>query len=161
MRVLIAGGAGEVGTYLARDFSNWGHEVTVIDRVTRPEIVQDRSITYLQGTLTDAAFVGRSIQGMEMVIHIGELFASLLFGNNIVQRYKSGIAHLDRRNFVLVPMCIRVAAHRFNRSGWPDSALVCYSQLNLVPGEYGFASVSFSHLWFSVGSSRPRSCQLH
>jgi len=86
MKILIAGGAGEVGTYLARDFSNWGHQVTVIDRVTRPEIVEDRSITYLHGNLTDAAFVDKSIQGMEVVLHLAWSFAddaATIFGEDI------------------------------------------------------------------------------
>jgi nucleoside-diphosphate-sugar epimerase len=37
MKLLIVGGAGEVGRYLAKDFSQKGHEVKVLDRAPRPE----------------------------------------------------------------------------------------------------------------------------
>jgi UDP-glucose 4-epimerase len=86
MKVLIAGGAGEVGTYLARDFSRRGYEVTVMDRLTKPEINQKWSISYLQGDLTDATFVSKGIQGMEAVIHLAWSFAddpSTIFGEDI------------------------------------------------------------------------------
>jgi UDP-glucose 4-epimerase len=86
MKVLIAGGAGEVGTYLARDFSRQGNEETVIDRVTKPEMDQNRLITYLQGNLTDAVFVNKNIQGMEAVIHLAWSFADdppTVFGEDI------------------------------------------------------------------------------
>ncbi|HXX35896.1 MAG TPA: NAD-dependent epimerase/dehydratase family protein [Thermodesulfobacteriota bacterium] len=38
MKILIAGGAGEVGRCLMRDLSVEGYEVTVMDRVARPEM---------------------------------------------------------------------------------------------------------------------------
>lgn len=86
MKVLIAGGAGEVGTYLARDFSRQGNGVTVVDRLTKPEMDQSRLITYLQGNLTDAVFVNKNIQGMEAVIHLAWSFADdppTVFGEDI------------------------------------------------------------------------------
>jgi len=86
MKVLIAGGAGEIGRCLVRDFPRQGYGVTVIDRVTKPEMEQNRSITYLQGNLTDAAFVNKSIQDIEVVIHLAWSFAddpATIFGEDI------------------------------------------------------------------------------
>jgi len=86
MKVLIAGGAGEVGRYLVGHLSRQGNEVTVMDRVTKPEIELNRSITYLQGDLMDAAFVKKSIQGIDVVIHLAWSFAddsATIFGEDI------------------------------------------------------------------------------
>jgi UDP-glucose 4-epimerase len=86
MKILIAGGAGEIGKYLVRDLSRQGNEVTVMDRVTKPEIEPNRSITYLRGDLTDTAFVNKSIQGMEVIIHLAWSFAddpATIFGEDI------------------------------------------------------------------------------
>jgi prephenate dehydrogenase len=49
MEVLIGGGAGEVGGYLAEDFSLQGHKGTILDR--KPEdrsMSQRRAITFFQ-----------------------------------------------------------------------------------------------------------------
>jgi nucleoside-diphosphate-sugar epimerase len=86
MKVLIAGGAGEVGGYLVGHLSRQGNELTVMDRVTKPEVELNRSITYLQGDLMDAAFVKKSIQGMDVVIHLAWSFAddpATIFGEDI------------------------------------------------------------------------------
>jgi nucleoside-diphosphate-sugar epimerase len=85
VRVLIVGGAGEVGRYLIKDFTHRGHEVTVLDRVTSPEI-GNLSIHYLQGNLTDAVFVKEAVKGKDAIIHLAWSFAddaSTIFGDDI------------------------------------------------------------------------------
>ncbi len=86
MKVLIAGGAGEVGRYLAKDLSRKGYEVKVLDRVKRPDKEEYRSMTYLQGDLTDAPSVIKNVQGMDVVIHLAWSFSddpATIFGEDI------------------------------------------------------------------------------
>jgi UDP-glucose 4-epimerase len=87
MRVLIVGGAGEVGRYLAKDFSHQGHEVTILDRKPKdPHMNQRLAIPYLQGDLTDAALVTNAVQGKEAVIHLAWSFSDdphTIFGEDI------------------------------------------------------------------------------
>jgi nucleoside-diphosphate-sugar epimerase len=51
MRILITGGAGEVGRYLAKDFSLQGDEIRILDRPRREEI--EEVVQYVQGDLND------------------------------------------------------------------------------------------------------------
>ena len=87
MQVLIVGGAGEVGRCLAKDFSQQGHEVTILDRKpTDPDINQRLAIPYIQGDLTDAARVNNAVQGKEAVIHLAWSFSDdphTIFGGDI------------------------------------------------------------------------------
>jgi len=87
MQVLIAGGAGEVGRYLLKDFSRAGDEVTILDRAPKvPGVDQKLSITYLQGNLTDAALVHEAVQGKDVIINLAWSFADdpqTVFGEDI------------------------------------------------------------------------------
>ncbi len=85
MRILIAGGAGDVGRHLAGDFSREGHEVRVLDRApVAPEFAGP--VQYLRGDLTDREAVRRAIQGCGAVIHLAWSFADdpqVVFGEDI------------------------------------------------------------------------------
>jgi nucleoside-diphosphate-sugar epimerase len=86
MKVLIVGGAGDVGKYLIKDFSNQGHEVVVLDRAIRTEEMEKLSITYFQGSLTDGSLVNAAIQGTDVVINLAWSFADdpqAIFGEDI------------------------------------------------------------------------------
>jgi len=87
MRILIIGGAGEVGRYLTHDFSRRGHEVTVLDRVPKPSgIDEDFGSVYLQGNIIEGAAIRKAIQGKEVVIHLAWSFADdaqTIFGEDI------------------------------------------------------------------------------
>jgi len=86
MKVLIVGGAGEVGRYLIKDFSNHGHEVVVLDQATKTEEIEKLPITYLQGNLMDAALVNGSVQGTDVIINLAWSFADephTIFGEDI------------------------------------------------------------------------------
>jgi nucleoside-diphosphate-sugar epimerase len=86
MKVLIVGGAGEIGRYLIKDFSNHGHEVVVLDRATKTEEMEKLPITYLQGNLMDAALVNGSVQGTDVIINLAWSFADephTIFGDDI------------------------------------------------------------------------------
>lgn len=86
MKVLIVGGAGDVGKYLIRDLSSQGHEVVALDRATKTEEMESLSITYFQGSLTDGSLVNEAIQGTDVVINLAWSFADepqVIFGEDI------------------------------------------------------------------------------
>jgi UDP-glucose 4-epimerase len=75
MKVLIAGGAGEVGKHLIGDFSKRGHEVVVLDQAPKTQGMERPSITYVQGNLVDVALVNEVVQGMDVVINLAWSFS--------------------------------------------------------------------------------------
>jgi nucleoside-diphosphate-sugar epimerase len=85
MRILIVGGAGEVGRHLAKEFSRRGDEIRVLDRAPgRGEI--EAPIQYVQGDLSDRETVRKAVQGCEAVIHLAWSFADdphVVFGEDI------------------------------------------------------------------------------
>jgi UDP-glucose 4-epimerase len=86
MKVLIVGGAGDVGKYLIKDFSNQGHEVVVLDRAIKTEEMEKLSITYLQGNLIDKPLISGIVQGMDVIINLAWSFADepqIIFGEDI------------------------------------------------------------------------------
>ena len=85
MRTLIAGGAGEVGRHLAKDFSRQGDEIRVLDRSPgRGEI--EGPIQYVQGELIDRECVQNALKGCETIIHLAWSFSDdpqVVFGEDI------------------------------------------------------------------------------
>jgi UDP-glucose 4-epimerase len=87
MKILLAGGGGEVGRYMARDLLGRGHEVAVLDR---PERERDGGhipgTTYFRGDLSDRALVREAVQGADMAINLAWSFADdpqAIFGGDI------------------------------------------------------------------------------
>jgi len=86
VRVLIAGGAGEIGKYLIKDFSNHGHEVAVLDPAPETDEMEKFPIVYFQGSLIDGALVRRIVQEKEVIINLAWSFADepqVIFGEDI------------------------------------------------------------------------------
>jgi UDP-glucose 4-epimerase len=86
MKVLIVGGAGDVGKNLIRDFFNLGNEVVVLDRAVKTEEMEKVPISYLQGNVMDKALVSRIVQGMDVIINLAWSFADepqVIFGEDI------------------------------------------------------------------------------
>jgi len=75
MKVLIAGGAGEIGKSLAKDFPKRGYEVMVFDPAPKTQEMEKPSITYVQGNLVDVALVNEVVQGMDVVINLAWSFS--------------------------------------------------------------------------------------
>jgi UDP-glucose 4-epimerase len=69
-RVFITGGAGFIGSTLARRLRDRGDEVTVFDNLTvgRRENLPD-GVAFVQGDVTDAASVSSAMQGQQVVVH--------------------------------------------------------------------------------------------
>lgn len=88
MRVLILGGAGDVGRHLIRDLSQHGYEVSVMDRAPNvPEFAENQSITYLQADITNRALVNEAVQGKDVLINLAWSFADAphtVFGEDII-----------------------------------------------------------------------------
>jgi UDP-glucose 4-epimerase len=86
MRVLIAGGAGEVGRYLIKDFSNRGYEIVVFDQAPKTEEMGKLPFKYYQGNLIDGALVNEMVRGMDVIVHLAWSFADapqVIFGEDI------------------------------------------------------------------------------
>lgn len=87
MKVLIVGGAGEVGRYLMKDLSRKGHDVTGFDRVPKPqEMDESLPFAYLQGDIADATVTQEAVQGKDTIIHLAWSFADdakTIFGEDI------------------------------------------------------------------------------
>ena len=75
MKVLIAGGAGDIGKYLMNDFPKRSYEVVVLDQAPKTPEMEKLPITYRQGNLIDKALVNEVVQGMDVIINLAWSFA--------------------------------------------------------------------------------------
>ena len=86
MKILIVGGAGEVGKYLIKDFSNLGQQVAVLDRAQKTKEKKKLAITYIEGNLTDGVLVNEIVRGIDVIINLAWSFADephTIFGEDI------------------------------------------------------------------------------
>jgi len=75
VKVLVTGGAGYIGSHAVRELRDAGHEVAVLDDLSRghrPSVPP--AVTLVRGDLGDAASLARALEGADAVIH----FAGLL-----------------------------------------------------------------------------------
>ena len=75
MKILIAGGAGEIGKYLIKDFPKRGHEVVVLDQAPKTQELEKPPIAYVQGNLADVALVKEVVRGIDVIINLAWSFA--------------------------------------------------------------------------------------
>jgi dTDP-L-rhamnose 4-epimerase len=76
-RILITGGAGFIGSHLARHLLRDGHEVRALDRLDpqvhpereRPTYL-DHEVDLLQGDVRDPGAVAEALQGIDAVVHL-------------------------------------------------------------------------------------------
>ncbi len=75
-RVLVTGGTGFLGSWLARALADEGHEVTVFGRnlYAQPRVFHER-IRRLRGDLRDEKAVAAAVAGHDLVFHSGALSA--------------------------------------------------------------------------------------
>jgi UDP-glucose 4-epimerase len=87
MKVLITGGAGEVGKYLTNELLGFGHEISVLDLPAKaPAVEKDSRITFTPGNLIDAELVNNALHGVDVVIHLAWSFSDdprVVFGEDI------------------------------------------------------------------------------
>lgn len=72
MKVLITGGAGFIGSHLARHHLEAGHEVVVLDSLRSGRCNIDESLL-TRGSVTDFELVDRLMAGVESVFHLAAL----------------------------------------------------------------------------------------
>lgn len=76
MDVLIVGGAGEVGRYLANVLPQKGHKITILDQAPEPSwLNKDLPLAYLRGNISDATTAKEAARGKDLVIHLAWSFA--------------------------------------------------------------------------------------
>jgi UDP-glucose 4-epimerase len=93
MKLLIVGGAGDVGTHIIADYTRQGHDIRVLDLAPANAAMQENPrVTYVQGDLADRALVQKAVEGIDVIIHLAWSFKEdphTIFGTDIL-----GTAHL-------------------------------------------------------------------
>jgi nucleoside-diphosphate-sugar epimerase len=76
MEILIVGGAGEAGRYLAKVLPLKGHKLTILDQAPPPLWLNENlSIAYFRGNISDAATAKDAVRGKDLVIHLAWSFS--------------------------------------------------------------------------------------
>lgn len=75
MKVLVTGGAGYIGSHAVRELKDAGHDVAVLDDLSRGHRASvPPEVPLVQGDLGDAGSLARALDGVDAVLH----FAGLL-----------------------------------------------------------------------------------
>ncbi|MEP6708054.1 MAG: UDP-glucose 4-epimerase GalE [Pyrinomonadaceae bacterium] len=85
MRVLVTGGAGYIGSVVAEELINNGHEVVVYDNLQKGHrAAVNREATFVEADLLDGETLGRTIRGnaIDAVVHMA---AYALVGESVQQ----------------------------------------------------------------------------
>lgn len=76
-KVLITGGAGSCGQFIAARMLENGYELSVLDRdVGSLRSLENERLTLIEGSLVDRALVRDAVNGMDAVIHLAWSFSS-------------------------------------------------------------------------------------
>lgn len=75
MRALVTGGAGFIGSNLARELLSRGHQVAVLDNFSTGHLsnLDDTDVTVVEGDLRSYERVAAAVNGVEVVFHQGAL----------------------------------------------------------------------------------------
>lgn len=75
MRLLITGGAGFIGSNLARLALDKGHEVVVLDDLSTGyrENLDGLEVTFVEGSILDADRLAEAVAGVDSVVHLAAL----------------------------------------------------------------------------------------
>lgn len=68
-RILITGGAGFLGAYLADRFRRDGVRVRLLDLAVRPNWVHEPTVEYVRGDIRNPAAVAVALEGVDTVVH--------------------------------------------------------------------------------------------
>src|SRR5208282_119196 len=80
-RILVTGGTGFLGSNLTRKLVSLGHEVTVLDNMSRgkPERLADVSYRIYWGDIRDEKIVRNVMHGQDSVVHMAYLQGTQTF----------------------------------------------------------------------------------
>jgi UDP-glucose 4-epimerase len=172
MKMLIIGGAGDVGTHLIEAYSGRGYDIHVLDLAPASDkMEQNLRVTYFQGDLTDKALVKKAVEGVDAIIHLAWSFKEdphIIFGTDIL-----GTAHLldaavsaGVRNFIYASTAVvygRAVHHPvteehpclIEQARKPFYALGKFSaeKLCLLYGKEKGLPVSILRFWWAYGNS--------
>lgn len=78
MKILLTGGAGYLGSVLARKLLASGHHVRILDNFlfgkdSIKDIQDNKKLEVVQGDIRDLAIVGRSLKDIDSVIHLASI----------------------------------------------------------------------------------------
>ncbi len=72
MKVLVTGGAGFIGSHIARHFSSQGHQVVALDNLRGGRsLVPEEALVH--GSVTDSELVDRLAEGTDFIFHLAAL----------------------------------------------------------------------------------------
>jgi nucleoside-diphosphate-sugar epimerase len=106
MKILIVGGAGDVGAHLVEDYSAAGHDIRVLDLAAESDAMKTVSgLNYFQGDLADRDLVEKAVEGVDAVIHLAWSFREdphTIFGTDILgtARLLEAAVSSGVRNFI-------------------------------------------------------------
>src|SRR5262245_10401027 len=70
MRLLITGGAGYIGSHAVREFRDAGHEVVVLDDLSKGHrAAVPRDVPFVNADLADPDGLRQALQGADAVVH--------------------------------------------------------------------------------------------
>jgi nucleoside-diphosphate-sugar epimerase len=109
MRILITGGAGFIGSNLAKRLVQDGHNVIVLDNLLRgnklEKEIYDR-ITFVQGDVRDADLVQRTTAGCDMIFHFAAVLGVDIVADNPVETMDVEV--IGTRNIVMAALANNV-----------------------------------------------------
>ena len=74
MKVLITGGAGFIGSFLAQEYENKGHSVTILDNLSTGNLANLKTFGFagerISGDIRDADLVGGLVEKTDLVFHM-------------------------------------------------------------------------------------------
>ena len=71
MKILVTGGAGYIGSHVVMLLCGEGHDVVVLDDLSlgNKDII-DKRASFIEGTILNNEDLGKSLSGVDMVIHL-------------------------------------------------------------------------------------------
>jgi len=77
-KILITGGAGSCGRYLAGRFLDHGHEVRIIDKNVEPlQAIKNDRLEVIQAGLEDRDAVKKAVEGADAILHLAWSFSEV------------------------------------------------------------------------------------